>query len=108
MKPPNKITGPRSPVRVPGFTLEAVERRPCPRPWRPKAGRSMDPRGPWHRPRFVHGPGVLVGPGRGVLLTLHRAVGGPGSPVQYQRTGDGTPRSFLGLIMGVMLQHVQL
>ena len=26
MHRPNKITGPRSPVRSPGFTLEAVER----------------------------------------------------------------------------------
>ena len=34
--------------------------------------RRVDPRGPWHRPRFVHGPGVLVDPGRGVLLTFRR------------------------------------
>ena len=30
-------------------------------------------------PRFVHGPGVLVDPGRGVLLTFRR-TGGPGVP----------------------------
>ena len=44
----------------------------------------LDPRGPWHRPRFVHGPGVLVDPGRGVLLTFRRA-GGSVSPVPHRR-----------------------
>ena len=68
--------------------------------------------GPWHRPRFVHGPGVLVDPGRGVLLTFRRAGGlgipGPASEDCDDQAATVTPCSFLGLIMGIMLQHVQL
>ena len=74
--------------------------------------RRVDPRGPWHRPRFVHGPGVLIGPGRGVLLTIRRA-GGLGIPGPASEDCDDPatvtpPRSFLGLITWIMLQRVQL
>ena len=59
--------------------------------------RRVDPRGPRHRPRFVHGPGVLVNPGRGVLLTFRRAGGfgipGPASEDCDDQAATVTPCS---------------
>ena len=100
MHRPNKITGPRSPVRSPGFTLEAVERRVLKAlaPALEAKGGSVHSFAEWTLAGHgivlstVHGPRVLVDPGGGVLLP----------------TGARAPCSFLGLIMLVMLQHVQL
>ena len=85
-RPETKKTEPEA-APSPNFTVQQIENRLVAVLAPAAAGQGrvgpfvcrVDPRGPWHRPRFVHGPGVLVDPGRGVLLTLRRA-GGLGIP----------------------------